>query len=58
MFGIGTWMSAFEYKFQKNSPLLHAFDTKELAVRDLPGFGVNVVPHAAFKKSHVIDLDK
>jgi len=50
-------MTAFEYNFQKNSPLLHAFDTKEIAVRDLPAFGVNVTPHAAFKKSFVTDLD-
>jgi len=58
MFGIGTWMSAFEYNFQKNSPLLHAFDTKDIAVRDLPAFGVNVTPHAAFRNSYVTDLER
>jgi len=51
-------MSAFEYNFQKNSSVLHAFDTKEIAVRDLPAFGVNVTPHAAFRNSFVTDLRK
>jgi len=56
-FGFGTGISVHTYVYYVNTPVLFAFESKEVDTRDLPSPTITVSDYSSFK-SQVVDKYK